>query len=84
VNEEQYSGVLLRARLLPSPDGYAQAIMKKDCLPWFLATVDTKEEIDDLRKQRHEHWTTQLGSLLIQEEGPGCYRRREHGRCLKA
>ncbi|KAG0156567.1 hypothetical protein PDIDSM_3748 [Penicillium digitatum] len=55
---------MLRARLLPSPDGYAQAIMKKDCLPWFLATVDTKEEIDDLRKQRHEHWTTQLGSLL--------------------
>ncbi|KGO65084.1 AMP-dependent synthetase/ligase [Penicillium expansum] len=54
---------MLRARLLPSPDGYAQAIVKKDLLPWFLATVDTKEEIDDLRKQRHDHWTTQLDGL---------------------
>ncbi|KAJ5498446.1 AMP-dependent synthetase/ligase [Penicillium expansum] len=40
-----------------------QAIVKKDLLPWFLATVDTKEEIDDLRKQRHDHWTTQLDGL---------------------
>ncbi|CAI7665164.1 unnamed protein product [Penicillium glandicola] len=54
---------MLRARFLPSPDGYAQAVMKKDALPWFLATVGTKEEIEDLRKQRHDHWTTQLDGL---------------------
>lgn len=54
---------MLRARLLPSPDGYAQVIMKKDPLPWFLATVGTNEEIDDLRKQRHDHWTAQLDGL---------------------
>jgi hypothetical protein len=35
------------------PDGYAQAVMKKEALPWFLATAGTNEEIDDLRKQRH-------------------------------
>ncbi|KAJ5977485.1 hypothetical protein N7501_000827 [Penicillium viridicatum] len=54
---------MLRARLFPSPDGYAQVIMKKDPLPWFLGTVGTSEEIDDLRKQRHDHWTTQPGGL---------------------
>lgn len=54
---------MLRARLLPSPDGYAQVIMKKDPLPWFLATVGTNEEIYGLRKQRHDHWTTQLDGL---------------------
>ncbi|KAJ6180280.1 hypothetical protein N7519_010741 [Penicillium mononematosum] len=54
---------MLRVRFSPSPDGYAQAVMKKEALPWFLATAGTNEEIDDLRKQRHEHWTTQLDSL---------------------
>lgn len=54
---------MLRARFLPSADGYAQAVMKKDALPWFLATVGTTEEIDDLRKQRHDHWTAQLDGL---------------------
>ncbi|KAJ5446078.1 AMP-dependent synthetase/ligase [Penicillium cf. griseofulvum] len=54
---------MLRARFLPSSDGYAQVIMKKDALPWFLTTVGTKEKIDDLRKQRYEHWTTQLDGL---------------------
>ncbi|CAG8889549.1 unnamed protein product [Penicillium egyptiacum] len=54
---------MLRVRLLPSPDGYAQAVMKKEALPWFLATAGTNEEIDGLRKRRHEHWTIQLDSL---------------------
>ncbi|KAJ5365051.1 AMP-dependent synthetase/ligase [Penicillium concentricum] len=54
---------MLRAKFLPSPDGYAQVIMKKDALPWFLTTAGSKEEIDDLRKQRHGHWTTQLDDL---------------------
>ncbi|KAJ5503068.1 AMP-dependent synthetase/ligase [Penicillium fimorum] len=54
---------MLRAKFLQSPDGYAQVIMKKDALPWFLTTVSSKEEINDLRKQRHGHWTTQLDDL---------------------
>lgn len=54
---------MLRVRFSPSPDGYAQAVMKKEALPWFLATARTKEEIDDLRKQRHQHWSTQLDNL---------------------
>ncbi|KAJ5170685.1 uncharacterized protein N7500_003468 [Penicillium coprophilum] len=54
---------MLRARLLPSSDGYAQVIMKKNTLPWFLTTAGTKEDIDDLRKQRHDYWATQLDDL---------------------
>ncbi|KGO64994.1 AMP-dependent synthetase/ligase [Penicillium italicum] len=62
-DQTQKNVQMLRARLLPSPDGYAQVIMKKDPLPWFLAMVNTKDEIEDLRKQRHDHWTTQLDDL---------------------
>lgn len=54
---------MLRARFLPSPDGYAQIVMKKDALPWFLATAGTNQEIDDLRKERHDHWIAQLDGL---------------------
>ncbi|KAI3109232.1 hypothetical protein CBS147333_5862 [Penicillium roqueforti] len=54
---------MLRARFLPSPDGYAQVVMKKDALPWFLATAGTNQEIDDLRKERHDHWIAQLDGL---------------------
>jgi amino acid adenylation domain-containing protein len=54
---------MLRARFSPSPDGYAQVILKKDALPWFFGTVETEAEIETLRKQRHEQWTARLDSL---------------------
>lgn len=54
---------MLRVRFLPSPDGYAQVVLKNETLPWFLETVGTKEEIDGLRKQRHVQWTTRLDNL---------------------
>jgi NRPS condensation-like uncharacterized protein/aryl carrier-like protein len=54
---------MLRARFVPSPDGYAQVILKNEVLPWFFDATETKEEIHGLRKQRHEQWTNRLDSL---------------------
>ncbi|KAJ5770743.1 uncharacterized protein N7511_002794 [Penicillium nucicola] len=54
---------MLRARFSPSPDGYAQVILKKDALSWAFDTVETEAEIESLRKGRHEQWTARLDSL---------------------
>ncbi|KAJ5788123.1 hypothetical protein N7457_003113 [Penicillium paradoxum] len=62
-NQVQADVQILRAKFLPSPDGYAQAILKEDTLPWFFDTVKTKNDIDDLRKQRHNEWTIRLDNL---------------------
>jgi amino acid adenylation domain-containing protein len=64
--ETQKEVQMLRAKFSPSPDGYAQAILKKNTLPWFFDTVVTEKEIDSVRKQRHEAWTAQLNSLSTQ------------------
>jgi amino acid adenylation domain-containing protein len=57
---------ILRAKFSPSPDGYAQVILNKDILPWFFDAVRTENEIDGVRKQRHEAWTAQLNGLSTQ------------------
>ncbi|CAG7956192.1 unnamed protein product [Penicillium salamii] len=57
---------MLRAKFAPSPDGYAQAVLKQDTLPWFSDTVATQHGIDGARKQRHEAWTSQLDGLAAQ------------------
>jgi amino acid adenylation domain-containing protein len=62
-DQTQQEVQMLRARFSPSPDGYAQVILKKDELPWFFGTVETETEIETLRKQRHEQWTARLDSL---------------------
>lgn len=54
---------MLRARFSPSPDGYAQAILKRDSLPWFYATVPREEDIKRFLKQRHQQWVWGLDGL---------------------
>ncbi|KAJ5295213.1 hypothetical protein PENANT_c048G05147 [Penicillium antarcticum] len=62
-NQTQQEVQMLRARFSPSPDGYAQVILKKDTLPWFFGAVETEAEIESLRKQRYKQWTARLDSL---------------------
>lgn len=57
---------MLRAKLSPSSDGYAQVVLKQDALPWFFDAVETQGDIDGVRKQRHGAWTSQLNSLSTQ------------------
>ncbi|KAJ5543007.1 hypothetical protein N7461_009010 [Penicillium sp. DV-2018c] len=54
---------MLRARFFPTPDGYAQVVLKRDVFPWFFDTTETKEGIEGLRKHRHERWTKLLDGL---------------------
>ncbi|KAJ5815263.1 AMP-dependent synthetase/ligase [Penicillium riverlandense] len=54
---------MLRARFSPSPDGYAQAILKRDRLPWFYATVPQEEDINRFLEQRHQQWVWGLDGL---------------------
>ena len=65
-DQAQRETQMLRAKFSPSPDGYAQAILRKDKLPWSFDTVGTEKEIDGVRKQRHEAWTAQLNILSTQ------------------
>ncbi|KAJ5084270.1 AMP-dependent synthetase/ligase [Penicillium alfredii] len=54
---------MLRARFSPSPDGYAQVILKKDRLPWFSTTVDSEESIETARQQQTQQWISNLDGL---------------------
>ncbi|KAJ5310521.1 uncharacterized protein N7443_002982 [Penicillium atrosanguineum] len=57
---------MLRARFSPSSDGYAQAVLKKDVLPWFQTKVDSEEEIEISHKRHLEKWISSLGNLSAQ------------------
>ncbi|CAG7931892.1 unnamed protein product [Penicillium olsonii] len=57
---------MLRARFSPSADGYAQVILKQDILPWFFDAVETQDDVDSVRKQRHGAWTSRLNGLATQ------------------
>jgi amino acid adenylation domain-containing protein len=48
-DQTQQEVQMLRVRFSPSPDGYAQVILKKDALPWFFGTVETDADIKNLR-----------------------------------
>ncbi|KAJ5605924.1 AMP-dependent synthetase/ligase [Penicillium lagena] len=62
-SQAQQEVQMLRARFSPSPDGYAQAILKEDSLPWFYATTPREEDIKRFLKQRHQQWVWGLGGL---------------------
>lgn len=54
---------MLRARFSPSPDGYAQVILKHDALPWFDVQAASEKQIEILRKQQVQNWTSNIGEL---------------------
>ncbi|KAJ5387232.1 hypothetical protein N7509_009773 [Penicillium cosmopolitanum] len=57
---------VLRTRFSPSPDGYAQIVLKKDALPWFHKEVESDEGIENVRKQELQRWIAGLDSLMTQ------------------
>jgi len=57
---------MLRARFSPSPDGYAQVILKKGVLPWFQTKVTSAQEIEDSHRRQLEKWISGLGDLSTQ------------------
>lgn len=54
---------MLRARFSPSPDGYAQVILKHDTLPWFDIKAASEKKIESLRKQQVQKWTSDIEDL---------------------
>jgi amino acid adenylation domain-containing protein len=54
---------ILRARFSPSPDGYAQVILRHDALPWFDVKAASKMKIESLRKQQVQKWTSDIEEL---------------------
>ncbi|KAJ5102908.1 hypothetical protein N7532_003437 [Penicillium argentinense] len=57
---------VLRARFAPSPDGYAQIVLKKNALPWFHREVESDEAIESSRRQELQRWISGLDSLMTQ------------------
>ncbi|OKP15175.1 Hydroxamate-type ferrichrome siderophore peptide synthetase [Penicillium subrubescens] len=62
-NKAQDQVQMLRARFSPSPDGYAQVILKHDALPWFDMKAASEKKIETLRKQQVQNWTSELEEL---------------------
>lgn len=54
---------MLRARFSPSPDGYAQVILKHDTLPWFDVKATSEKQVESLRKQQVENWISNIEEL---------------------
>ena len=57
---------MLRARFSPSPDGYAQVILKKDSLPWFHIGVDSDSKAEISQREQFEKWISRLEGLPTQ------------------
>ncbi|KAJ6172405.1 hypothetical protein N7470_001472 [Penicillium chermesinum] len=54
---------MLRARFLPTPDGYAQVIMKSDDLPWSQIETSSSERVQSLTQKGTDAWISGLGGL---------------------
>lgn len=54
---------MLRARFVPSPDGYAQVILKKSMLPWFQIETGSQKQIESSQKEQHRSWISRLDGL---------------------
>lgn len=59
----QNEAQMLRVRLLPTPDGYAQVVLKDCQLPFFEVFVSSEEEIGDVRGLKFKEWAANLGDL---------------------
>ena len=57
---------ILRARFAPSPDGYAQVVLKKGVLPWFQTKVTAEQEIGISHRKQLEKWISGLEDLSTQ------------------
>ncbi|KAJ5591736.1 uncharacterized protein N7459_002105 [Penicillium hispanicum] len=53
---------ILRARFSPSPDGYAQVVLKTDTLPWFHIEVPPNE-MEISRRQQRDKWVSSIDGL---------------------
>lgn len=62
-NQAQRQVQMLRARFSPTPDGYAQAILKTDKLPWFNLSAASVENLETTQRLQYERWITGLESL---------------------
>lgn len=62
-SQAQTETQMLRARLSPTSDGYAQVILKNCQLPLFEVTVDSDTEIEGVRESKFKAWTAALGDL---------------------
>lgn len=65
-SQAQYQVQMLRTRFSPSPDGYAQVVLKKGVLPWFQTEVNFVEEIEASHRKQVENWISCLGDLSAQ------------------
>ncbi|GAD98283.1 nonribosomal siderophore peptide synthase, putative [Paecilomyces variotii No. 5] len=54
---------LLRTRFAPTPDGYAQVVLKECGLPWFEMTTATGEELDNMRRNNFREWCKRMDDL---------------------
>ena len=54
---------MLRARFVPTPDGYAQVVLKKDELQWFEEKATSSVSAEKLRQERFKGWTSRLEGL---------------------
>ncbi|KAJ9393053.1 hypothetical protein DTO063F5_190 [Paecilomyces variotii] len=54
---------LLRTRFAPTPDGYAQVVLKESELPWFEMTTANSEDVDNLRRHNFMKWCKRMGDF---------------------
>ncbi|KAL1852944.1 NRPS protein [Paecilomyces lecythidis] len=54
---------LLRTRFAPTPDGYAQVVLKECGLPWFEMATATGDELDDMRRNNFREWCESMGDF---------------------
>ena len=57
---------VLRTRFSPSPDGYAQIVLKNDALVWFHREIESDQELDTTRQDELQRWIAGLDGLMTQ------------------
>ena len=62
-SQTQSETQMLRAHFSPTPDGYAQVILKNCQLPLFEVAVGSAQEIERIRELKFKAWTDTLGDL---------------------
>lgn len=57
---------VLRTRFTPSPDGYAQIVLKNDTLAWFHREIASDQEFEATRQNELRRWISGLDGLMTQ------------------